>query len=483
MTQSLAAASLLLLSTPLPLPAQKMKSTFTLEDIQTWDGKPLARPSQRIAGYRGIWFALGFKFPFGDKYSGGLGTYTANHQPMAVYAPAANKTFFTYGGTPSAGKRELAIMVSYFDHATGKVPQPVVLYIDPSVDDPHDNAAIQLDKDGYVWVFKSGRGVKRPGLIFRSERPYSIDAFACVSVQEFTYPQVWYDSRKGFLLLFAKYKFFDKGGPERDLYWKTSRDGVKWSRDHALAAFDGHYQTSGRQGRKIATFFNWHPGHDNDLRTNVYFAQSVDWGRSWTTAGGRPLELPLTRPKNGALIDDLRAKGKLMYTCDVNFDREGNPILLYVVSRAGEPGPKGDPREWTVAHWKEGAWRQSVITTSGHNYDMGSLTVLDDRWVVIGPTGKKPQKYGTGGEMVLWVSKDEGKTWRKERQITSGSDYNHSYARRPQSAADPFFSFWADGSPESITKSRLYFTTSGGDRVWRLPYDMKGGFASPRPVR
>jgi hypothetical protein len=479
----LAATSLITLATSLPLPAQEMKSTFTPDDVQAWKGKPLVRTSERIAGYRGIWFALGFKFPYGDKYSGGLGTYTANHQPMAVYAPAANKTFFTYGGTPSAGKRELAIMVSYFDHATGQVPQPVILYLDPSVDDPHDNASIQLDKEGYVWVFKSGRGVKRPGLIFRSEKPYSIDAFACVSVQEFTYPQAWYDSRKGFLLLFAKYKFFDKGGPERDLYWKTSRDGLKWSRDRALATFEGHYQTSGQHGRKIATFFNWHPGHNNDLRTNVYYAQSTDWGKTWTTAGGKPLKLPLEKPKNGALIDDLRAKGKLMYTCDVNFDREGNPILLYVTSRAGEPGPKGDPREWTVAHWKDAVWRQSVITTSGHNYDMGSLTVMGDRWIVIGPTGKKPQAHGTGGEMVMWVSRDEGKTWRKNRQITSGSAYNQSYARRPQDSADPFFSFWADGSPNSLTKSRLYFTDSTGGNLWRLPYDMKGKFAKPRQIR
>ena len=38
----------------------------------------------RVAGYRGIWFTLGFKFEHGDKYSGGLGTYTANHQPKTT---------------------------------------------------------------------------------------------------------------------------------------------------------------------------------------------------------------------------------------------------------------------------------------------------------------------------------------------------------------------------------------------------------------
>ncbi|WP_297036043.1 hypothetical protein, partial [Thermogutta sp.] len=34
--------------------------------------------SEKDSGYRGIWFTLGQKTEWGDKYSGGLGTYTAN---------------------------------------------------------------------------------------------------------------------------------------------------------------------------------------------------------------------------------------------------------------------------------------------------------------------------------------------------------------------------------------------------------------------
>ena len=44
-------------------------------------------------GYRGIWFTLGQFSEYGDKYSGGLGTYTAKHVPLAVYSKEANKTF------------------------------------------------------------------------------------------------------------------------------------------------------------------------------------------------------------------------------------------------------------------------------------------------------------------------------------------------------------------------------------------------------
>lgn len=56
---------------------------------------------EKIAGYRSMWYNLasrGKVTEYGPKYSGGLGTYCAKHRPLAVYAAAANKTFFVYGG-------------------------------------------------------------------------------------------------------------------------------------------------------------------------------------------------------------------------------------------------------------------------------------------------------------------------------------------------------------------------------------------------
>ena len=108
-------------------------------------------------GYKGIWFTLGQYSEYGDKYSGGLGTYTANHIPIAIYAPEVKKTFFTYGGTTAKDERHLLIMVSYFDHQTKMVPKPVVVYDKEGVNDPHDNAAISIDGQGFIWVFVSGR--------------------------------------------------------------------------------------------------------------------------------------------------------------------------------------------------------------------------------------------------------------------------------------------------------------------------------------
>ena len=89
------------------------------------------------------------------------------------------------------------------------------------------------------------------------------------------------------------------------------------------------------------------------------------------------------------------------------------------------------------------------------------------------------EPYGGGGEMCLWTSGDTGKTWTMKQQITRDSPLNHNYARRPRNAHDPFFAFWADGNPNKLSESRLYFCDSTGGHVWQLPYDMTREFAEP----
>jgi hypothetical protein len=69
-----------------------------------------AKPFPKYDGYQGIWFTLGQFSEYGDKYSGGLGTYTAKHVPLAVYSAEVNKKFFVYGGAKE-GKQHLLEMV------------------------------------------------------------------------------------------------------------------------------------------------------------------------------------------------------------------------------------------------------------------------------------------------------------------------------------------------------------------------------------
>jgi hypothetical protein len=424
-------------------------------------------------GYRGIWFTLGQFSQYGDKYSGGLGTYTSSHIPIAVYSKKANKTFFVYGGTTAATEKHLLIMISYFDHRTQTVPRPVIVYDKVGVDDPHDNAAVTIDGNGYIWVFVSGRNTSRPGLIFKSRNVLDINSFEQIKEGEMTYPQPWWVQGKGFVYLFTKYT------NGRELYWSLSKDGREWTPDQKLAGMGGHYQVSNMYKNKLVSVFNYHPGGNVDKRTNLYLVQSSDMGASWTTIEGKKLQTPLSDKKSEALIRDFESEGKLVYINDLNFDSQGNPVILAVISRHFQPGPQGDPREWTIIHWQNGKWNFSKVCESTHNYDMGSLYTEDKTWAIIGPTDAGPQRWGTGGEMALWESTDEGKTWKKKTALTHNSSRNHSYARRPLYAHPDFYALWADGDADKLSPSELYFSNKKGDKVWKLPYDMKNKEEKP----
>jgi hypothetical protein len=433
--------------------------------------------NDKANGYKGIWFTLGQFSEYGDKYSGGLGTYTANHIPIAIYAPAVKKTFFVYGGTTRADAKHLLIMLSYYDHRKGVVPKPVILYDKMGVDDPHDNASLSIDENGFIWVFVSGRNTSRLGLIFKSREPYQIDAFDKIYEGDMTYPQPWWFPGKGFVHMFTRYT---KG---RELYFATSPDGKTWAPAQKLAGMGGHYQLTNRHQNKLVSVFNYHPGGNVDKRTNIYALQTNDLGKTWQTLSGEPVALPLSDPQHETLVKDFAAEGKLVYLNDLNFDEDGNPVMLAVVSRHFQPGPQGNPHEWVIIRWQKGSWQHRKVCESTHNYDMGSLYIDKNNWQIIGPTEPGPQRYGTGGEMALWVSKDNGQSWKKQRNITQNSFRNHSYARRPVNAHPGFYAFWADGNADKFSESQLYFTNKKGNKVWTLPYNMNQDYEKPKKLK
>jgi hypothetical protein len=438
--------------------------------------------SPQADGFRGIWFELGQKSGHGDKYSGGLGTYTANHVPMAHYVKQVNRTYLTWGGTPAGSQRRLQILISYYDHQTGLVARPVIVMDKSPVNDPHDNGALSIDGEGHLWIFVSGRGRTRPGRIYRSEVPYGINKWINLGDSEFTYPQPWWIDGKGFFHTYTRYT------AGRELYCRTSRDGNAWSAGKKLAGIGGHYQTSGQVGDRIITAFNRHPGGNVDQRTDLYYMETADMGETWTSADGTTLATPLTTPGNPARVRNYssnsdEAGNALVYIHDVNADAEGRPVILYLTARDHRPGPNGNPRTWRIARWTGGEWLFHPITTSTHNYDTGSIHIEDDgTWTVIGPIGAGPQRWGAGGEIEQWTSKDQGKTWARQREVTTNSPRNHSYARRPRNAHPDFHTYWADGNADKFSESHLHFTNRAGDKVWRLPYDMTADFAAPELV-
>ncbi|WP_309397929.1 BNR-4 repeat-containing protein [Cerasicoccus maritimus] len=435
-----------------------------MEINQKRQGSHQPSPSAQPSGYHGIWFDLGQRNEYGSKYSGGLATYTMKHRPLAVYCRNANKTFFVYGGTRAPNERHLLCMIGAYDHDSRQLLTPKVVHDKDGVDDPHDNPSISLDESGHIWVFISGRGAGgRLGQIYRSTIPESIDDFEHIHTSEFTYPQPWWIEGKGFLHLYTMYTGL------RELYFSTSRNGREWTPPTKLAGIGGHYQISEQRGSRIATAFNRHPGGDCDLRTDLYYIESHDFGATWQTVDGKNIELPITAEDHPSRIKNFSAEGRLVYVKDINFDHLGNPIILCLTSAHCHAGPKGDPRQWEIAHWDGEEWQFNLITQSSHNYDSGSLYVEGQLWRVIGPTEAGPQHWGQGGEIAVWESIFPGNSWVKTAQLTQNSVHNQSYVRRPSNSNEDFYAFWCSGNTDSFSQVDLYFTDRNFQNISKMP--------------
>ncbi len=439
--------------------------------------------NKKIDGYRGIWFELNQKYHDGDKYSGALGTYTAKHVPLAIYSREADKTFFVFGGTKSEDERYLLCMIGEYNHKTGQVSKPTVVYDKNGVNDPHDNPSLMIDDEGYIWVFVSGRGQTRPGFKIRSKKPFNIDEFEIISEEEMTYPQPW-NTDLGYFHFFTKYTGV------RQLYFETSKDGIKWTEDKLLAAIpvhegepSGHYQTSGVfNGNILGTFFNRHPNGNVDKRTDLYYIQTADLGKTWTTVDQVELQIPVIKQDSPARAIDYTSQSKNLYLKDMAFDENGNPACLYIRSSGHIPGSVSGPYEWCVTAWDGKSWQTTVVTESDHNYDMGSLFISKSDWKIVGPTEIGPQKWGVGGELAIWKSTDHGNNWEKEKQLTENSKMSHSYVRKPLNYKSPFCFFWADGHSHEFSKSELYFGDFDGN-IWKLPYYMKDEYERPLKIK
>ena len=181
-------------------------------------------------------------------------------------------------------------------------------------------------------------------------------------------------------------------------------------------------------------------------------------------------------------MHDYQSEHRNCYIKDINFGSDGNPVILYLTSDNYLTGPAGGVRSWQTAHWDGRQWHFRDLTTSTHCYDSGSLWIDDeDVWTVIAPTDIGPQYWGTGGEMVMWRSRDKGQTWKRVRTLTHDSPRNHGYARRPLHADPDFYAFWADGDPDNMSISRLYFCNERGD-LFRMPYTMQSEWQKPEPI-
>lgn len=476
---------IILISTLLSFPGEIWAQQRIHPDAQFAEANIIG---QKANGFKGIWY---MNQPSDDeyayKYSGGMATYPANHRPFAIYAPKVRKTFFCFGGSDDENST-LYHNVSYYDHQRKKLANPTII-LDKKTTDAHDNPVISMDDDGYIWVFSTSHGTSRPSYISKSKTPYQIDQFESIQATEivdgetkpfhnFSYFQVYHLTGKGFIALFTKYN--EQG--HRVIGFNTSADGRSWSQWQVLAHIeDGHYQVSAERNGKIGVAFDYHPkGKGLNYRTNLYYLETADFGKTWTTAAGKPVSLPLQEIQNAALVHDYSNPQRNSYLLDIDLDEAGKPFILTITSKGYEAGPKNAPRNWTLSTF-DGQWIADTITQSDSNYDMGSIYLNKDDIYIIGPTADGPQTYNPGGEIAIWRSTHTGKNWAQVKQLTAHSEMNHSYVRKPRNAQPDFYAIWADGNARKPSISHLYYLGKNGT-VYQMPRVFNKKFIKAQPI-
>ncbi len=422
------------------------------------------------------------------KYSGNLATYTAKHSPSAVRRGLF--TYFTYSGevplddgeagSPRVGTTgaidcvfegsaqfrneqgeapALGIYVSRYNHVTGRVAPPVLVHM-KCTNDTHDNAVINLDADGYVYVLVSGRAVARGNFVFRSVDVESIDGFIDVTpamndyvehlndlaekitrrrpfsgpaYRGINYPKIfWVDdpSVQGqgyFRLVYTIYcGVIGRSGctGNRQLY--TARmhvhdGGVSIQGIRPLAAYFGHYAVANARERDIVIAFNMHPDWELDNRTNIYYLHSVDGGETWLNARNEELELPAVSNLglNRIAVREYyepHYRGPVtqrIYMKDVSFVGAGLdklPTILYVGSLAEDHVPSTTADHYLAKErWTGTSWRQQRLTDAvDHNYSSGMLFSADDSYRVFYPHTAEAQNNALAGGAAAYL--DTGAT-------------------------------------------------------------------------
>ncbi|MGM0906954.1 MAG: BNR-4 repeat-containing protein [Pseudomonadota bacterium] len=343
----------------------------------------------------GSWYFLG---DYGDGvpgYSGGVATYSAHHTPIAIHHNGISYYLFsdnTEGGLKIKLKRnnENAVLI---DH---------LRYIDP-----HRNASLSIDDDGYIYVYISARGNNEPSLTYRSKEPESL-RFEQLEQSTFAYPQPWHVEGEQ-VVLFSNYEVAENlAGKLRTLYVNSPECSQK-------LVEGGHYQVSYYDGNRLFSFYNWTPEGRVTTRHNLYYIESSDGGCTWQNAGRQALELPLNEDSEHALL--YKTQPENLYPVDA-YVLNGEPAALFIQSE--NASPRRGPYDLYV--WRNGV--KEFVTQVGHQYNTGFMYEENGREFIVTPT--LGLKDFAGGRIGLFERVDG--EWVLADEINDGGNYN--YIRR-----------------------------------------------------
>ncbi len=220
-------------------------------------------------------------------------------------------------------------------------------------------------------------------------------------------------------------------GPEHDLTDLDSQGRLDWSGYHtAKVSPDGQtlhvvfVDYDDNKAKDPDRFFNprYQLPFDNGAQKYNLFHIQVDLNTgAVTNSRGDLLQTPIHIDQ--AMEECLIWDTELRFTGippDINFDREGNPTILHVLS-----GDTPDLLDYYFLRWEDGTWVHSKIRSAGHSWNVGRIVQSPEGiWTAFlivtepGQLGDGIMDRHGGGRIEEWISSDGGATWEFERDRT-----------------------------------------------------------------
>ena len=435
-----------------------------------------AAASPRNTGYRGIWFTLGQKTRIRRQILRRAGHLHGQPRAHGHLREGGRQDVLRLrrrqaGQAPPAG-HGLLLRSRARAWCRGRPSSTT----SRASNDPHDNPSLCIDPQGLYWVFVERPGASAAGLhLPQHASPTASTQFELICEREITYPQPRWIEGQGFLHLFTKYTQRPRTLLEHQPRRQDLDAGPEVRRHRAGITRPATSAATACSPPSTCT-----PAATSTSEPISTSSRPTTWAALGETSAGERSKCRLVEPdepRPGARLPGREAAGLHPRPGPRSPRPAGDP--LHHRPPVSSPARKAIRAGGPLRIGRATAGSIAEVTRANHNYSTGSLYIEDGQWRIIGPTERGPQPIGAGGEVAIWASTDEGKTWAKERDVTRDSPMNHNYVRRPVNAHPDFYAFWADGNPDKFSPSRLYFTNRAGDKVWQLPYDMQSDFARP----
>lgn len=426
--------------------------------------------------------------------------YDRRQRPQAVFLK--DKLYIVYNGNSKAGKSASSAaacpLFVVFDPATQLFSEPVQLA--PEHKDHHFSSILWADHKGRLHALMRCHKTEGTHLVADPAADNVLDSKAWKKASpindSISYPSV-YTVADGKQVIYFRYqghrgawRFLtsdDNGqtwsGPETcvtDLNRGDDLRGVPAKEMDERSSYQSCFPSA--DGRFLHVVFAWYDDNKSGspekfynprygsrknlgLKYNLYYVKIDLSTHAVMNFAGETLQTPIDMDQANArcLIWDTQWRGAGVPP-DILLDEKGTPAFLHVLT-------EDDPQTLSYYYvaYDGTKWTQNRITASSHEWNCGCLLRDEEgvlhAYLIVGDTyleGGFNDKHG-GGRIEEWISKDQGRSWRKYRDLTPdktkypGWRFNNIRpVRRPdRSPVEGMFLFYGWGDPERSAAQSL----------------------------